>query len=497
MVAVGLVTPASARVWIRSARSGRIRIDYWLQGDTGSTRRADALIADESRADHTTCVSLPAGRDEPPLRAATRYAFRVVHAASGTPLGEGGFDTAPRNARSAPPRFSIALMSCNQPFDDSGRVLPAGVDMLTATHACLEAHATKLVLMLGDQMYTDYPPRMSLFDSDYFRRVAPPGCNSIVECSAAQVRRLLQQRYRCFWNVPGWQYLNSHYPCLPIVDDHELVDNWGSDPAHETTTWQNYIRGARAAYQDYQGSRVSDGREGRDFDYRIEYGPAAAYVLDLRSNRRIGDRQQICSPHQLQGLRAFLEQSADKQVLLLVLSVPAVHLPRWAARAGRPLTRAGNEDYSDRWSTGGHIRDRDLILTLLHDHQKVHPHQRLVLLSGDIHIACAHEIVWDDGTQPLVQLISSGITHSVGLAAQAASKLSILAKRRLGLQGGELSADVRLIPPENRGGKNPYTKLNLGLLEFQRTDSGRFATRYLIYSHREGAPVCVYRSRWQ
>jgi hypothetical protein len=43
------------------------------------------------------------------------------------------------------------------------------------------------------------------------------------------------------------------------------------------------------------------------------------------------------------------------------------------------------EDFSDRWSSGDHIRDRDWVLKTLLRHQNSHPRQRLVLLSADIH----------------------------------------------------------------------------------------------------------------
>jgi len=44
-----------------------------------------------------------------------------------------------------------------------------------------------------------------------------------------------------------------------------------------------------------------------------------------------------------------------------------------------------NEDFSDRWSSGAHIRDRDWVLKTLLRLQNSHPRQRLVLLSGDTH----------------------------------------------------------------------------------------------------------------
>jgi alkaline phosphatase D len=75
-----------------------------------------------------------------------------------------------------------------------------------------------------------------------------------------------------------------------------------------------------------------------------------------------------------------------------VLSVPIIHLPKLAAKIAARVTPSG-EDFSDRWSSGGHIRDRDRVLKILHEHQTQHPFQQVVLLSGDIHIGCVHKIL--------------------------------------------------------------------------------------------------------
>ncbi|MGW8368648.1 MAG: hypothetical protein ACWGPN_08200, partial [Gammaproteobacteria bacterium] len=233
-----------------------------------------------------------------------------------------------------------------------------------------------------------------------------------------------------------------------------------------------------------------------DFDYVVEYGPLAAYVLDLRSNRRAGDDARILSARQFEKFEDFLHRFRRKQILLLGLSVPIVHLPRWAAKAGRVLLFNTNEDFSDRWSTAGHLRDRDRVLALLREHQRAHPSQRVICLSGDIHIACAHEICWHDDVPPLIQLISSGITKRVSHMTQLASRLSIAANRRIDVEDGAASADVRLMPGQQPYERNPYTKLNMGLLEFRRGPSGRYDTRSLIYGHREGTPVCVFRTAW-
>lgn len=496
MVAVSAVTADTARLWIRNERGGRVRLDYWPCDAAGAVR-SQSVEALEAGTDRTVVAGLPPLGAEP-LRPGCRYAYRATHVASGGLLGEGGFETAPADAAAAPERFAIAFMSCHQPFDDNGQLVAVGTGMLRAARRCLEDHSVKRVLMIGDQMYTDYPPSLSVFDADYFRSISPDArYEHVTQCSAEELREILHARYRHFWNVDGWRHLHANYACYPIIDDHELVDNWGSVAAHSSREWRAFGAGARAAYADYQGSRVTDDASAReDFDYGLEYGPLATYVMDLRSNRRAGDDARIYSDAQLERLRGFLARHADKQFVQIVFSVPAVHLPKWGARLGKALSAVPNEDFSDRWSTAGHVRDRDRMLRLLHDHQRANPGQRILLLSGDIHIACAHRIVWDDGTRPLIQLVSSGITNRVGGLIQTASKLSILANRRLTLHGDGLGARVRLLPGRGRKRINPYTRLNLGIVEFARGGDGRYAARYLIYGHRRDAPVCAYRSAW-
>ncbi|MEQ8663507.1 MAG: alkaline phosphatase D family protein [Gammaproteobacteria bacterium] len=497
-VAVGAVTRYAARVWFASRRPGRVEVSCRRADDDSPVTRVVAEILPGQGRDNTCCVTLPVPGSDAALVPGTHYRFRAVHGADGTLLGEGRFETAPRDADSAPDRFSIALISCNQPFDDDGAVAAAGERMLKAMQSCLREHHTKLVLTVGDQMYTDYPQPLSLFDDDYFRRVAPRGRASLLDCTRDEVRHLLQQRYRLFWNVPGWRALHAEYPCYPILDDHELVDNWGSVPAHATARWAPFIAGARAAYHDYEGSRIADGGEApRDFDYEVEYGPTAIYVLDLRSNRQVGKHARIFAADQLERFEDFLARHRDKAVLQVVLSVPAIHLPRWTARVAHILSPCPNEDFADRWSTAGHVADRDRVLALLHAHQRQYPHQRILLQSGDIHIACAHSIAWDDGVRPLWQFVSSGITNQVGPLTQWLSKMSILANRRLELHDGARAADVRLLAGTDGAECNPYTGLNFGLIEFRREQGGRYAMRLAIHGERDAAPVCHFRSDWQ
>jgi hypothetical protein len=48
----------------------------------------------------------------------------------------------------------------------------------------------------------------------------------------------------------------SSYASLPILDDHEVFDDWGSLAPAEEQRRSRVAQAARLAYMDYQGARV-------------------------------------------------------------------------------------------------------------------------------------------------------------------------------------------------------------------------------------------------
>lgn len=489
MAAVGAVSEREARIWIRNPEPERPSIQWWPADDPESSVRCAFPAAPLAERDFTASVRLTG------LRPLTRYRFRVAGRGDRT-VGEGGFETAPDGPENTPPRFSVALMSCNQPYTPRGTVPEAVEEMFAAVRETLRKHETRFVFLLGDQMYSDLPEPLSFFDPDYFRTVAPPGRARIQDCAAAEVRRLFQERYRHFWNLPGWLRLQAEYPCYPILDDHDIVDNWGSVAAHRTPEWAALGEGAFRAYQDYQASRMAD--VGRflppDFDFEVSYGNTAGYVLDIRSNRTPGARGRLFSDEQAARFRAFLRKYRDRRAIFLVLSVPVVHLPGYMARIAARFPFAG-EDFADRWSSGGHVRDRDRLLALLRDHQNRNPGQTVVLLSGDIHIGCVHSIQWTRGGKRIHQIVSSGITHKPSRFMQRGSEMVIRMNRRIDTANRELGGIVRLLRGTRGHRRNPMGGLNLGLVEVETPSPGARPTlRFYLYGHRRGKPVCAFRS---
>jgi phosphodiesterase/alkaline phosphatase D-like protein len=149
--------------------------------------------------------------------------------------------------------------------------------------------------MIGDQMYSDYPPELSLLNECYFPQVAPPGRGKLQDCTPGEVRTLYQQRYRLFWNIPEWKVIQAEWPCYMIWDDHDIIDNWGSDPAHQRTPWLSVGEGAQQAYYDYQGSRVLPVPHRNAFHYSIKFGSLANFLMDIRAERRAGKNGRLFS----------------------------------------------------------------------------------------------------------------------------------------------------------------------------------------------------------
>ena len=128
-----------------------------------------------------------------------------------------------------------------------------------------------------------------------------------------------------------------------------IIDNWGSSPAHQNPEWRSVGEGVLQASYDYQIARVLASNDTRpdSLHYVVPYGHTATFVMDLRSNRKAGAGGQLFSDAQEADLRHFLHHHRDKQVLFFVASVSVVHLPRHLVRIVAKLPPS-DEDFSDR-----------------------------------------------------------------------------------------------------------------------------------------------------
>ena len=486
LVSIGLVEPYEVRLWIRSTKPGRLIVYWWPEELVSRSNQLFVDIHPSNDTDNTATVQVGPG-----LTPAARYGYRVTRDDDQHVLGEGVFETAPAHPDETPARFSIALMSCNQPFNKDGSVNEISLQMLRAALKCLKNHAVKMIFMVGDQIYTDYPIPISLFKEPFFQEVAPQGRTNIYDCTQEEIRRLYQQRYRIGWSIPEWQELLSTYPCYMMWDDHEIVNNWGSESEHEEPSRIPLFAGARQAFIDYQVSRtlLDVSPSSKSLHYSITFGAFAAFVMDLRSTRRPQQDSKVITDAQWAALDDFLASHSHLPVLAFALSVPIAHLPGGLASLMMKLGyRAG--DFADRWSSPFVEADRQRFFETLNRHQFTFPKQRIVFLSGDIHLGCVLRLAWPNNITQY-QFTSSAITNVASSALQQAlSKSLIYLNRKIRIQG--LNARVRRLNNVSRIKSNPYGKLNLGILDIVPGES--YGLQFNLYGHQGEDFQCVFRS---
>jgi alkaline phosphatase D len=421
---------------------------------------------------------------EPPLAPQTVHVFRLGA------LGGGRFVTAPP-PDAAPAPLRVGLLSCHEPFDAAGVVHERARRMLRIAGETLRAPDVAFAVLAGDQVYADHPPRCSLFDARFFAREAPPGRRSILDCTRAEVRALYQRRYRAFWAFPEWRRLQAQLATYPILDDHEIVDNWGSIEEHHGPRWANLRDGALDAFHDYQASRVLP-RRGPAFDHGFRWGRTGVYVTDLRSQRRATrETTLVLGDAQHARLAAWLAASGDLDALLLVVSVPIMHLAEAAATL---IGKLFPGDAADRWTFANALPCRDRLLRAVHTHARAHPRQRIVMLAGDIHVGCAFRLDWSDGTPALIQLTSSAVSNVTSPVVRLGAKL---VPHTVGDVWGDGFTGRGALIPSVVDGEHPYPGLNFGLVDL---DGGRPARLRFRLVGDDGAEMprakMVYDSGW-
>ena len=319
----------------------------------------------------------------------------------------------------------------------------------------------------------------------------------MLDCSRDEVRSLLHGRYRAFWGMDAFQRLQADWACYPMLDDHEMVDNFGAAPAHDTDEWHAFRQGSLDACHDYQTSRVLGGQGARpsSLHYGFRWGPVACFVMDLRSEKRADDDTcSIYGAKQLADLAAFLRGNEDAGLMMLTLTVPLAHMPEWMSAAGKALEGEGG-DLADRWGQPAARQSRDQVMALLYEHRQKRPWQPLVLLGGDVHMGAVSELRWTDGTtQSVYQLISSPLTNDETPVIKLGSALAHEALQEIDGPDGVPPAAVRLLPGIAGLDRNPLPALNMGLVEVSQREGRTFFKLMLLALGEDDEPHVVYES---
>ena len=492
----GTVGQEDARLWYRCSNPGPH--DLVLSGDN-EVRRHRLTPALFAARNGTGVVQYPQDFGAPSLKPDTVYEAVL----------SGGVETRSRTARfrtnhsrnnHQPRTYAIGFASCHQPFSSGfSETPPHHTRLLDQLPAYFDKRRVRRVILLGDQMYADEPSVTSLYTEKGFAEYSQyPHQPSIFDCGREEVRAVFQKRYERFWGVSAWQDLLSRFPCTMVPDDHEIIDNVGSDPAHDRPRWTTIRQGAMDAFWDYQGIRAQPrpaSGESLSAAHSLVYGSFRMFAMDIRSDRRfLGDRCSLANEPQWSALASFLHNSPRDSILCVGLSVPLVHLPGAISGLLVPLLPDGSA-LDDRWSAPQTIHDRDRLLDMLRRHRERRPRQPIILLSGDIHIGFAHELRWN-GHAPVYQLISSGVSNPEHPVVRWGS--AFLGKLNEGDPFGDPPLSFRRLNGRDGHTSNPHLGLNAGLVEVEERDASGPRFRLSIVGFRDGQDSLtdVYQSEW-
>ncbi|MDL5051994.1 alkaline phosphatase D family protein [Oscillatoria laete-virens NRMC-F 0139] len=484
MVAVGTVTPTSVRLWARLDRISRLRLCLAHEGHSLCSELFEVSLSPESTTAFTYPNDFPGAA---PLQANTRYSF-VLQDEAGNTVGLGKFKTPAARPEDAPQIWTLAFVSCNQPFGDDAKVTIEAQNMLTAVRKAVGICEPEVILFLGDQIYSDAPKSMSLFA----KRDDQP---SVLDQTADEVHRRYNQRYRHSWQAPSWQapswqalHASACTACVP--DDHDVVDNWGSDIRHNEPAWQRVRKAALDVAFSWQGQRSALPPNATSFQQGFRWQNAGIILLDTRTQRRLSPdpaQSQIMDAVQIERLEMFLASNTDLQVIFVAVPVPMIHVPQWLSDICHAIPFTGS-DLNDRWSNPLWVHTRDRLLSILNNHRRIHPTQQIVLLSGDIHVGWAVSLGGGEANKeefgkPILQFVSSAITNGEGSIVGTLSNALLRASRAMTAEIAGLQ--LRDVKGTDEATSNPFGGLNAGFVDVIRAE-GTTTVRLRLISHGKG-----------
>jgi choline dehydrogenase-like flavoprotein len=303
-------------------------------------------------------------------------------------------DAADRHAPVAPPRgttqLRLALASCQYPpglIDER----PAGAAYERLQTDVAAADGPQCLVLCGDQVYLD--ETAGLFD--------PLATTDGIDAQDARYDR----SYELTWRLAPMRRTVARLPVLPMLDDHEVRDNWKgwvdeTDPPHAT------VERAMRAYERHQGllaparPLASGSALGRSY---VAY-PAGVplIVLDTRSRRTLRDATNVTAasivpPEVMRRLKEELARPLADAVKLVVSPSPI--LPPERHDPAHPAERLR----SDTWS--GFPASTVELLGFIRDEQI----RRVVFLSGDAHLSSVSSFTFEGTQRKVVSVVSSGL----------------------------------------------------------------------------------------
>lgn len=276
-----------------------------------------------------------------------------------------------------------------------------------------------MVLMVGDQIYSDYLSRFSPIKTNTYKEY--------------------EERYHTNFGTPYFAKLVSNIPTYMILDDHEIEDNWTSDRLYNFTLFENkraLFTNAMMAYRSYQwihgpmatdsllcnrnlmgsGRAISPAKaEPLYYDFLCCGYPF--FVLDTRTTRfknsvaDPGQENADLSDNFIIGRPSLNEADPGQQERLCAWLIHTQRIygnrPKFIVSstvfAPNPVNTVGTgargdrkKDASDSWAAFPQTRER--ILSTISENQV----KNVIFLSGDIHCGVMAKMEIRHQSQPTV-----------------------------------------------------------------------------------------------
>ena len=203
------------------------------------------------------------------------------------------------------------------------------------------------------------------------------------------------------------------FPQYMTLDDHEIVDNYGTDPVEAKA--EHALKGAALqAYDEYVASRQPPASETSDsLYYQFAHGKTGFFVLDTRTERSAKDKRMI-GQEQLEALEAWLNGTAY-DLRFVVSSVPFVAQLR-PPGLDRNDVRRGDQR-ADKWCGDAWNAQRDHIIGAICAADA----DRLVFLVGDMHCTYhARMLIGDRRKRITVHELAGGPLNQIQFAKRDA-----------------------------------------------------------------------------
>ncbi len=383
---LGALTETGVRVfcqWRPAAGLGYAQLTLWPLDDTGrpeaGTTKVIRLNPNFAHSGVFVVEGLAAGRPHAyRVGVFTAAAYDEACAwARAHPLRWSHDAPVFRTRESVPDRHRIALGSCRYALrlgagDSDSFLFDDRSDK--AYGSILRVHQARPLdnlVFVGDQIYAD--------DLNDFRN----------DVSFQQYAG----RYESLFGTRWFRMLSSVVPTVNLLDDHEIEDNYPAKA--DRTKLLTKVPAALHAFDVFQMSysplyEASDGRiVGRPnrYWYAFRDGIVEYFVTDTRTERVLrtdGRESRLFSAAQLSALVKWMTDDSDCAYKVVLAAVPLVPLSKGTLHGFGGL--AG--DAPDKWDVSPKQRDSFLSAT-----ERVR--QRLVVLSGDIHVSTVGTVMGD------------------------------------------------------------------------------------------------------